>query len=67
MVELILKRILKKRWDSVNWIDLAQVGDRWAHSGFFVGKIEKKRPLGRPRCRWGVNISVYLKKKDGIA
>ena len=28
-----------------------------------MGKIEKKRPLGRPRCRWGVNISVYLKKK----
>jgi hypothetical protein len=25
-----------------------------------VGKPEGKRPPGRPRCRWEVNITMYL-------
>ena len=25
-----------------------------------VGKPEGKRPLGRPSCRWEVNIKMYL-------
>jgi len=25
-----------------------------------VGKPERKRPLGRPRCRWEDNIRRYL-------
>jgi hypothetical protein len=25
-----------------------------------VGKPERKRPLGRPRCRWVDNIMMYL-------
>jgi hypothetical protein len=27
-----------------------------------VGKPEGKRPLGRPRCRWGDNIKIYLQE-----
>jgi hypothetical protein len=26
-----------------------------------VGKPEGNRPLGRPRCRWKVNIRMYLR------
>jgi hypothetical protein len=29
-----------------------------------VGKPEGKRPLGRPRCRWEVNIRWILRKWD---
>jgi len=29
---------------------------------FLVGKPEGKRPLGRPRCRWGDNIRTDLQK-----
>jgi hypothetical protein len=31
----------------------------------FVGKPEGKRPLGRPRCRWVVNIKMYLREDGG--
>jgi hypothetical protein len=27
-----------------------------------VGKPERKRPLGRPRCRWVVNIKMDLRE-----
>jgi hypothetical protein len=27
-----------------------------------VGKLEGKRPLGRPRCRWKDNIKMDLKE-----
>jgi len=27
-----------------------------------VGKPEGKRPLGRPRCRWEVNIGIDLRE-----
>jgi len=27
-----------------------------------IGKPEGKRPLGRPRCRWEVNIKLDLKE-----
>jgi len=27
-----------------------------------VGKAERKRPLGRPRCRWEDNIKMNLKE-----
>jgi hypothetical protein len=30
-----------------------------------VGKPERKRPLGRPRRRWMVNIKIYL-REDGL-
>jgi hypothetical protein len=28
----------------------------------FVGKIQGKRPLGRPRCRWVDNVKIDLKR-----
>jgi hypothetical protein len=28
----------------------------------FVRKPEVKRPLGRPGCRWGDNIKMYLRE-----
>jgi hypothetical protein len=27
-----------------------------------VGKLERERPLGRPRHRWEVNIRIYLQE-----
>jgi hypothetical protein len=29
----------------------------------FVGKLERKRPLGRPRCRWEYNIKMDLRER----
>jgi len=29
---------------------------------FLVGKLEGKRPLGRPRCRWVDNIRMDLQE-----
>jgi hypothetical protein len=33
-----------------------------------VGKLEGKRPLGRPRCRWADNIKMDLREIgwDGV-
>jgi hypothetical protein len=28
----------------------------------FVGKLEGRRPLGRPRCRWVDNIKMDLRE-----
>jgi hypothetical protein len=30
-----------------------------------VGKLEEKRPLGRPRRRWEDSIKIIFKKCDG--
>jgi hypothetical protein len=27
-----------------------------------MGKPERKRPLGRPRCRWDDNIKMYVQE-----
>jgi hypothetical protein len=27
-----------------------------------VGKLEGKRPMGRPRCRWEININMDLQE-----
>jgi hypothetical protein len=27
-----------------------------------VGKTERNRPLGKPRCRWESNIRIYLQE-----
>jgi hypothetical protein len=29
-----------------------------------VGKTERKRPLGRPRCRWEYNIRMDLQEVE---
>jgi hypothetical protein len=31
-----------------------------AYTGFWVGKPEGMRPLGRPRCIWKANIKMNL-------
>jgi hypothetical protein len=33
-----------------------------AYLGIFVGTLEGKRPLGRPRLRWEVNIKIGLQE-----
>jgi hypothetical protein len=38
------------------------MGDRRGVYRFLVGKPEVNRPLGRPRCRWEVNIRMDLQK-----
>jgi len=32
------------------------------YTGFWVGKLEGKRQLGRPRCRWEDNIKMDLQE-----
>ena len=38
--------------------------DRAVHR-VLVGKLEGKRPLGRPQCRWEYNIKIDLQKAGG--
>jgi len=33
---------------------------------FLVGKLEGKRPFGRPRCRWENNIKMDLREVGGV-
>jgi hypothetical protein len=40
-------------------------GARGMHTGFFVGKPDRKRPLGRPRRRWVDNIKIGLRDRMG--
>ena len=40
------------------------MGERSGVYSFFVGKPERKRPLGRPRRRWEDNIKMDLQKWD---
>jgi len=41
------------KWGRVRWAGhLARTGERKGAYRILVGKIEEKRPLGRPRCRW---------------
>jgi len=37
-------------------------GDRKVYTGFWWGKPEGKRPLGRPRRRWEDNTKLYLQE-----
>ena len=37
-------------------------GERRSVYRILVGKPEGRRPLGRPRCRWEVNIKMDLQK-----
>ena len=41
------------------------VARMWTRRGMnriLVGKPEGKRPLGRPRCRWGDNIRINFQE-----
>ena len=37
-------------------------GERRCAYRILVGKLEGKRPLGRPRCRWENNIKMDLQE-----
>jgi hypothetical protein len=36
------------------------------HYRLLVGKPKERRPLGRPRCRWVLNIKIDLEGWDGV-
>ena len=57
-------RVVKSR--QMRWAGhVAHMGeDRDVH-GVLVGKPEGKRPLGRPRRRWEVNIKMDLEEVGG--
>ena len=38
------------------------MGERRAYTGFWWGKHDGKRQLGRPRCRWVDNIKMDLQE-----
>jgi hypothetical protein len=40
-------------------------GGGWGCAQGVVKKSEKKRPLGRPRCRWEDNIKMDLQEVGG--
>jgi hypothetical protein len=42
--------------------NLARIGENENAYRILVGKLEGKRPLGRPRRRWVVNIKMDLRK-----
>jgi hypothetical protein len=41
--------------------DVARMGEKGYAYRILVGKPERKRPLGRPRCKWVDNIKIDLK------
>jgi len=40
----------------------AHMGERISVYRVLVGKPERKRPLGRPICRWGIILKWIFKK-----
>jgi hypothetical protein len=60
-------RIIKPR--RMRWAGhVARVGEKMNAYGIFVGKLEGKKPLGRPRRRWVDNIKMDLREIgwDGV-
>jgi hypothetical protein len=52
-------RIIKSRW--MMWVGhVARMGEKRNVYRLLVGKPEGKRPLGRPRRRWIINIKMDL-------
>jgi hypothetical protein len=52
-------RVIKSR--RIGWTrHVARMGEGRGVYRILVGKPEGKRPLGRPRCRWGENIKMDL-------
>ena len=51
-------RVLKPRWAG----DVARMGENRGVCRVFVGKLEGKRPLGRPRHIWEVIIKMALQE-----
>jgi len=54
-------RVIKPR--RMRWAGhVASMGERRGVYGVLVGKPEGRRPMGRPRHRWEVNIKMDLQK-----
>jgi hypothetical protein len=43
-------------------MDVLRMGEERKVREVLVGKPERKRPLGRPRCRWENGIRMDLKE-----
>jgi len=57
-------RVVKSR--SVRWAGhVVRMGEGRGVHRILVGKPERKRPLGRPRCRWQDNIKTDLQEVGG--
>jgi hypothetical protein len=47
----------------MRWVDhVAGMGEGRGVYRVMIGRPKGKRPLGRPRCRWEVNIKVDLRE-----
>jgi hypothetical protein len=58
---LSIIRMIKSR--RMRWVGhIAQMGEKGSAYGILVGKLEGKRPLGRPGCRWADNIKMDLRE-----
>jgi hypothetical protein len=54
-----INRLIKSR--RMRWAgNIARMGEKRNAYGLLVGKLEGKRPLGRPRRKWVVNIKMDL-------
>jgi len=57
-------RVVKSR--RMGWAGhVARMGEDRGVQRMLVGKSERKRPLGRPRCRWEDNIKIFLQEVGG--
>jgi hypothetical protein len=58
-------RIIKSR--RMRWAShVALMGEKRNTYRLLVGKPEGKRPLGRPRRRWGIILGWNLERWDGM-
>jgi hypothetical protein len=47
----------------MNWVGhVAHMGEKRNAHRILVGKPERKRPPGRPRCRWEDNVKMDLRE-----
>jgi hypothetical protein len=55
----IIRVIISRR---LRWVgQVAHMGEMRSAYNVLVGKLEGKKPLGRPRCRWEDNIRIDLR------
>jgi len=56
-------RVIKSR--RMRWVGhVASMGEGTGVYRVLVGRLESKRPLGKPRRRWEDNIKVHLREID---
>jgi len=53
-----VKKSRRMRWAG----HVVRMGEERGVCRFLVGKLEGRRPLGRPRCRWVDNITMDLQE-----